>query len=151
MCYQNFCQEKIIPQKSKYRALCQKMIYHSEFSAGREICKIFFTVGSYNLRTSHNSIKLTAMNYDMTLKITFMKDILKLKDSNHRFTLTFDEQSSTRNNKRYININIQFICSNKAYFWKLGLVRIYISLPPKACIRILNDNCRNMTYSQIRI
>lgn len=97
-----------------------------------------FKAGGYNLPKSPNSIKLMVMNYGTTLKMTVIKDLQKLRGSDHRFTLTFDEWTSTRN-RRYINVNVHAFVKEKPIFWNLGLVRIYGSLPAEACITILKE------------
>lgn len=105
-----------------------------------------FKAASYDLPTSPNSIKLMVMNYGTTIKMTVIRDLLRMKENNHKFTLTFDEWTSTRN-RRYINLNIHAFSQDKPIFWNLGLVRIYGSMPAEACISILNDKLSEYNLS----
>ena len=58
--------------------------------------------------------------------------IAECKKQGHRFSLTFDEWTSTRN-RHYMNINVHLRGSK---FWNLGLVRVLGSMPAMLKVKL---------------
>lgn len=126
----NFSKEKNTAEKKVSRMVSKDIFPFRDFWSSPDLRELF-KAGDYNLAISANSIKSMVSNYG-----TY--GLLKLKDKSYRFTLTFDEWTSTRN-RRDINVNINAFAQNKPIFWNLGLVRIYESLLAEDYITILNN------------
>lgn len=75
------------------------------FVVSKDIRKGLEARGFVNLPTSSTTIKNNVLMYCEKVFDNFYHIIRNLKQKDHRFSLTFDEWTSTAN-KRYININI---------------------------------------------
>lgn len=93
---------------------------------------------NYKLSSSPNSIKLIVMNYETTLKMKVKEDLLKLKNEDYRFTLSFDEWTSGMN-RRFLNINVHTVINSQPGFWNLGLARIFGSMSSESCVQLLKE------------
>lgn len=102
------------------------------FCSSKDIRDLFNSSGQ-KLPKSPNTIKSIVMNYGMTLKMKIKRELAQLKENDHRFTLTFDEWTSSMN-KRYMNVNVH----GNDFFWNLGLIRVYGSMPAESRVSILN-------------
>lgn len=91
--------------------------------------------GYADIPTSHNSIKSIVLDYAKRVRDQVSTQIKSEKSNNSRFSLTFDEWTSSRN-RRYININVH---AGRGKFWSLGLVRIEGSMPAEECIRLVQN------------
>lgn len=60
--------------------------------------------------------------------------IKQCKKSGERFSLTFDEWTSS-SNKRFMNINVH---TNKK-LWNLGMIRIKGSMTAEVCVKVLSS------------
>lgn len=78
-----------------------------------------------------------ANNKQQELKSTFLSN----KQKSFRYSLTFDEWSSTRN-RRYLNLNVH----TKDDFWNLGITRIHGSLPAEKCVTLVEDKLKVFIY-----
>ncbi|CAH0551103.1 unnamed protein product [Brassicogethes aeneus] len=95
-----------------------------------------FNSSRHKLPKSPNTIKLIVMNYGMTLKMKIMRELAQLKENDHRFTLPFDEWTSSMN-KRYMNVNVHTFLNGNAVYWNLGLIRVFGSMPAESGVSIL--------------
>lgn len=105
------------------------------FCTSKDMRDLFNSSG-HKLPMSPNTIKLIVMNYGMTLKMKIMRELAQLKENDHRFTLTFDEWTSSMN-KRYMNVNVHTFFNGNALFWNLGLIRVFGSMPAESGVSIL--------------
>ena len=105
------------------------------FCTSKDMRDLFNSSG-HKLPKSPNTIKLIVMNYGMTLKMKIMRELAQLKENDHRFTLTFDEWTSSMN-KRYMNVNVHTFLNGNAVFWNLGLIRVFGSMPAESGVSIL--------------
>jgi len=104
------------------------------FCSSKDLRDLFNSSG-HKLPTSPNTIKLIVMNYGMTLKMKIQSELAQLKENDHRFTLTFDEWTSSMN-KRFMNVNVHTF-HDKSLFWNLGLIRVFGSMPAESGVSIL--------------
>ena len=77
------------------------------------------------------------MNYSLNIRQLISKEIYQYKALGTRFSLSFDEWTSTTN-KRYMNINVHI--PNK--HWNLGLIRVYGSMNAEKCIDVLKTRLK---------
>ncbi|CAK1595516.1 unnamed protein product [Parnassius mnemosyne] len=95
-----------------------------------------------------SSPKLKVITYGKTLKIKLKQELSQLKEDNYRyrFTLTFDEWTSSRN-KHYMNENVHTCKENEAIFWSLSLIRIYGSMPAETAVDLLKNRLSEFELS----
>ncbi|CAH0405771.1 unnamed protein product [Chilo suppressalis] len=105
------------------------------FCTSKDMRDLFNSSG-HKLPKSPNTIKLIVMDYGMTLKMKIKRELAQLKEDDHKFTLTFDEWTSSMN-KRYMNVNVHTYLKGKAVFWNLGLIRVFGSMPAENGVSIL--------------
>ena len=77
------------------------------------------------------------MNYSLNIRQLISKEIYQYKALRTRFSLSFDEWTSTTN-KRYMNVNVHI--PNK--HWNLGLIRVYGSMNAEKCIDVLKTRLK---------
>ncbi|XP_063782142.1 uncharacterized protein LOC134932045 [Pseudophryne corroboree] len=85
------------------------------------------------LPKSKETIKQLVMEHGEMTRRFVASELAKLKADGKRFSLTFDEWTSTRN-KRYMNNSVHV---GQAQFWSLGMVRILGSMPAEKCVDLL--------------
>ncbi|GBP12683.1 hypothetical protein EVAR_10327_1 [Eumeta japonica] len=94
----------------------------SVFVTSEDLRELFKAKG-FLLPRSSTTIRMMVMNYGMTLRMKVVNELSQLKETGHRFSLTFDEWTSS-SNRRYLNINAHTYANDRALFWNLGLTRI---------------------------
>lgn len=104
------------------------------FVTSQDLRQLLISRGYNNLPTSVTTIRNRIMNYSLQIRERLIKEICQYKAKGMRFSLTFDEWTSTAN-KRYMNINVH--CIEK--FWSLGLIRIHGSMSAERCKDILEQ------------
>jgi len=85
------------------------------------------------LPKSRETVKKMVMDHGNRIRETVCKEIEQLKTAGKRFSLTFDEWTSTRN-RRYMNVNVH---AAEGEFWNLGMVRVHGSMPAEKCVTML--------------
>ena len=105
---------------------------------------VVFTTSLYTLEEGHADIGfLTAevRKFSWTTIVLDQGDRVRAmvisqlhiqKEQGQRFSLTFDEWTSTRN-RRCMNINVH---DQGAQFWSLGLLRVHGSMPAERCVEL---------------
>ena len=104
------------------------------FVKSHDLRHLLISKGYNDLPTSVTAIRNRVINYSLQIREYVIKEIRQYKATGKRFSLTFDEWTSTAN-KRYMNINIH--CKEK--FWSLGLIRVHGSMPAERCKHILQQ------------
>ncbi|KAF2891397.1 hypothetical protein ILUMI_14777 [Ignelater luminosus] len=84
---------------------------------------------------------MMVMNYGMTLRMKVLHELSELKETDHRFSLTFDEWTSS-SNRRYLDINVHTYANDRVLFWNLGLTRVFGSMPATVCVEILRKKLK---------
>ncbi|GBP60458.1 hypothetical protein EVAR_37494_1 [Eumeta japonica] len=69
------------------------------------------------------------------------RELSQLKETGHRFSLTFDEWTSS-SNRRCLNINAHTYANDRALFWNLGLTRIFGSMPATVCVETIRKKLK---------
>ena len=96
-----------------------------------------FKGNEFNLPSSADTIKQHVMSYHKEVQRTIISELNELKSNCNKFSLIFDEWTST-SNKHYINLILH--SDNK--FWNLGLTRFKFSLTSEACVATLQNELK---------
>ena len=107
------------------------------FITSKDLRQLLITSGFKNLPKSANSIKKIVVNYSLNIRQLISKEIYQYKALGTRFSLSFDEWTSTTN-KRCMNINVHI--PNK--HWNLGLIRVNGSMNDEKCIDVLKTRLK---------
>ena len=83
------------------------------------------------------SIRVQVCKYADTIKSRLINEIKVAKSAGRRFSLTFDEWTSTKK-RRYLNINLHGNVGNRNWH-NLGLIRILGSFPAERCVQALSS------------
>lgn len=95
-----------------------------------------------DLPKSAVTIRKRVMNYSEIIKKQVTAELKHLKSAGERFSLSFDEWTST-SNKRYMAVNVH----SYKKFWNLGLVPIYGSMTAENCLRVLKERLSKFDIS----
>lgn len=95
-----------------------------------------------DLPKSAVTVRKRVMNYSEKIKKQVIAELKQLKSAGERFSLSFDEWTST-SNKRYMAVNVH----SYKKFWNLGLVPIYGSMTAENCLRILKERLSEFDIS----
>lgn len=95
-----------------------------------------------DLPKSAVTIRKRVMNYSEKIRKQITAELKHLKKAGQRFSLSFDEWTST-SNKRYMSVNIHSFKK----FWSLGLVPIHGSMTAENCLRILKERLSEFDIS----
>ncbi|KAF2888514.1 hypothetical protein ILUMI_17659 [Ignelater luminosus] len=95
----------------------------SVFVISSDLRDLFKAKGHFLPRSS-TSIRMMIMNYGMTLRMKVLHELSELKETDHRFSFTSDEWTSS-SNRRYLNINVHTYANDPVLFWNLGVTRIF--------------------------
>lgn len=112
------------------------------FVNSHDLRQLLISKGYNDLPTSVTTIRNRVVNYSLQIRERLIKEICQYKAIGKRFSLTFDEWTSTAN-KRYMNINVH--CKEK--FWSLGLIRIHGSMSAEKCKDILQQRLHKHNIS----
>nr|CAI5830436.1 unnamed protein product [Callosobruchus analis] len=99
----------------------------------------------YTVPESAHTIKSKVMDYSKKIRSICSQQINHIKAKNGRFSLTFDEWTST-SNKRYLNINVH---SQRNMLWNIGLVRVEQSMTSEVCVELLEKRLKDFNLSLI--
>ncbi|XP_017494881.1 PREDICTED: uncharacterized protein LOC108383020 [Rhagoletis zephyria] len=115
----------------------------SKFITSEELRKSLKACG-FNVPKSAESIKQQMMEFFFKCRQNVVEEITALKDMGKKFSLVFDEWTSTAN-KRYLNI----IVHGKNKFFNISLVRLKNSATAAACLDALTErlNAFNLSLS----
>ena len=95
--------------------------------------------GFSDVPSSPNTMRKNVIDYSNRI-CSFIKDeMANQKINSKKFSLSFDEWSSTRN-LRYMNIIIYGSCSKN---WNLGLVRVPGTMPATKCVELVETRLRD--------
>lgn len=95
-----------------------------------------------DLPKSAVTIRKRVMNYSEKIRKQVTAELKHLKSAGERFSLSFDEWTST-SNKRYMAVNVH----SYKKFWSLGLVPIHGSMTAENCLRILKERLSKFDIS----
>ena len=103
------------------------------FVTSPDLNRALTALGFGDLPTSAETIKQLVMNQGRKVRSFVESELANRKKEGQRFSLTFDEWTSTRN-RRYMNVNVH---EQGPKFWSLGLVRVQGKMPATTCIALL--------------
>jgi hypothetical protein len=83
------------------------------------------------------------MEHGEAIRAVVCQEIADLKNAGTRFSLTFDEWTSTRN-RRYMNVNVH---AAGRQIWNLGMVRVIGTMPAEKCVQLLESKLSNFGLS----
>lgn len=101
----------------------------SIFVTSKDLRSLLIAKGYKDLPSSHVTIRNKVVRFSKVIKNEVTTLMNECKMSGERFSLSFDEWTST-SNKRYMNINVH--ASKQS--WCLGMLKIKGSLTAKACV-----------------
>ena len=81
------------------------------------------------------------IHYRSEIKELITGEIQTSQSSGKKFSLTFDEWTSTTN-KRFMNINVLPRNLNLNKSWNLGLIRMHGFFTAKKCVEMLTEQLR---------
>jgi hypothetical protein len=94
------------------------------------------SMGFSSIPKSKRTIKTMVMDDGKKVRSFVMEEMCQLKTAGQRFSLTFDEWTSSRN-RCYKCVNVH---AKDAKFWSLGLIRVHGLMPAEKCVTLLE--CR---------
>lgn len=103
-----------------------------------EDMRYLFKNSGYDVPKSSTTITQIILKQSDDTKNKLKNQLKIMKSENKRFTITFDEWTSTRN-RRYMNINIHNKDFDMAKYKNLGLVRIQGSMPAEVGTQLLQQ------------
>jgi hypothetical protein len=103
------------------------------FSTSNDLRRVFAAAGYSDIPKSANGISALVSGHGQAVRSYVMTELAERKASGQKFSITFDEWTSTRN-RRYMIVNVH---EQGPKFWSLGLVRVYGSMPAEKCIELL--------------
>lgn len=114
----------------------------SVFVTSKDLRALLLSKGYSDLPKAASTVRNRVVNYSYKIRNEMKTELTALKNEGQRFSLSFDEWTST-SNKRYMNGNIH---SDKK-FWSLGLIRIDESLNAETCVRVLKERLSQFDIS----
>ena len=78
-----------------------------------------FAADGYSLPSSRNYVKKVFMQQFAEIQSEMDTKICEIKETNNRFSISFDNSTSTRN-RRFVNLNLHFLVGLQS----LGLIRV---------------------------
>ena len=111
--------------------------------ASSKLLRRAFAADKYSLPSSWDYVKKVFMKQFAEIQSEIVTKIREIKKSNHRFSINFDESTSTRN-RRFINLNLYF----PVRLQSLGLIRVKGSMVGERAIELMQKRlyCTNMLY-----
>ena len=113
------------------------------FITSPDIRKGLEAQGFSPLPKSKETIKKMVMDHGRAIQALVCSEIKQRKKAGTRFSLTFDEWTSTRN-RRYMNINVHVAGGE---FWSLGMVRVHGAMPAEKCVALLETKLADFGLS----
>ncbi|GBM50651.1 hypothetical protein AVEN_86340-1 [Araneus ventricosus] len=96
--------------------------------------RYIFSKSGFQLSNSPNTIRSIVTNFANTVKADLIIEFEYLKEHEERFTLSFDEWTSQKN-QRYLNLNVH----HKEKHFNLGLIRIHGSCTAEHTISLIKE------------
>jgi len=87
------------------------------------------------LPKSKETVKKMVMEHGENIRTLVYREMEQLKKMGTRFSITFDEWTSTRN-RSYMNINVH---AGGQQFWSLGLLCVHGTMPADKCVELLES------------
>ena len=103
------------------------------FVTSSDLRRGLVALGFGNLPKSVNNVKQLVMGEGERVRSAMMTEMASQKRKGQRFSVTFDEWTSTRN-RRYMNVNVH---GEGGRYWNLGLKRVQGSMPAERCVELL--------------
>jgi hypothetical protein len=113
------------------------------FITSPDIRKGLEAQGFSPLPKSPETVKKMVMEHGEAIRAVVCQEIADLKNAGTRFSLTFDEWTSTRN-RRYMNVNVN---AAGRQIWNLGMVRVIGTMPAEKCVQLLESKLSNFGLS----
>lgn len=110
-----------------------EVLLFNVFVTSQDLRKLLHSKDYTDLPNSNHSMRNQVINYSKEIRNQVSLEIRACLKSGERFSLTFDEWTSS-SNKRYMNLNVH----GGEQFFKLGLVRVQGSMTADQCIKKLN-------------
>jgi hypothetical protein len=105
------------------------------FVSSSDLRRALSALGFGNLPTSVETVKQLVMRHGQKVRTFITNEIASRKRQGQRFSVSFDEWTSTRN-RRFMNVNVHGPGST---FWGLGLIRVHGSMPAEKCVELLQQ------------
>ena len=106
--------------------------------AGSKSLRRTFAADVHSLPSSRDYLKKVFMKQFAEIVTT----IREIKETNNRFSISFDESTTTRN-RRFINLNLHFLVG----FQSLGLIRVKVSLRTERAIDLVQERLNEYALS----
>lgn len=107
----------------------------SVFTTSPDLRKCLLALGYDHIPNSAEHIKQLVMNQGRKVRSFLTSELATRRQQGHRFSLTFDEWTSTRN-RRYMVVNVH---EQGPKYWCLGLIRVHGSMPADKCVSLLEN------------
>ena len=104
-------------------------------ATSKDLRRGLVAMGFSHVLSAVATIRQHVMDYGQRVRSFVMTDKEKKKAEGQRFSLTFDEWTSTRN-RRYMNINVH---ARDGEYWSLGLLRVQGSMPADKCVALVEQ------------
>lgn len=105
------------------------------FTTSPDLRKCLAALGYGHIPASAEHIKQLVMNQGNQVRSFLTSELATRKRRGQRFSLTFDEWTSTRN-RRYMVVNVH---EQGPEYWSLGLIRVHGSMPAERCVTLLKS------------
>lgn len=103
------------------------------FVNSKDLRRSLAALGFGEIPKSANGIRKIVVSHGNQIRTQTITELESLKNDGARFSVSFDEWTSTRN-RRYMNVNVH--ADGKKY-WNLGLIRVKGTMPAESCVRLL--------------
>ena len=113
------------------------------FVTSSDLRRGLVALGLGKLPTSETQVKQLVMEEGERVRSFVTTEIASLKKQGQRFSVTFDEWTSTRN-RRYMNVNVH---AEGPKYWNLGLIRVQGSMPAEKCVELLQKKLAEVGLS----
>jgi hypothetical protein len=104
------------------------------FVTSKDLRRSLAALGFGEIPKSPNGIRKIVVDHANQIRTQVTDELKNLKKNGARFSVSFDEWTSTRN-RRYMNVNVHADGQN---YWNLGLIRVKGSMDAESCVRLLS-------------
>jgi len=102
------------------------------FTKSNDLRKGLNAMGFRDIPRSPNGIHHVVRDHGLNLRAQVKGELAILKKQGVRFSVSFDEWTSTRN-RRYLNVNVH---EGGERYWNLGLIRAAGTMPAEQCVKL---------------
>ena len=102
--------------------------------ASSKLLRRAFATHGYSLPSSRDYVKKVFMKQFAEIQSQIVTKIRDIKEINNRFSISFDESTSTRN-RRFINLNLHFPVGLQS----LGLIRVKARMVTEMAIKLVQE------------